>query len=69
MYIRQWTNVKRRVLLGKFHLYRPVAEVSVSQKNVFCAAVEFFMKLPQNITNNANGKVQLNPLWTELIGY
>jgi len=55
--------------LGKFHLYRPVAEVSVSQKNVFCAAVEFFMKLPQNITNNANGKVQLNPLWTELIGY
>jgi len=57
------------VLLDKFCLYRPIVEVSVFQKNVYCAAVAFFMKLPQNITNNANGKVQLNPLWTELIGY
>jgi hypothetical protein len=62
------TYIKKRVFLDKFHLYRPTAEVSVFQKNVYSAAVEFFMKLPQSIINNANGKVQLNPLWTELIG-
>jgi hypothetical protein len=56
------------VFLDKFHLYRPFAEVSVFQKNVYCGAVEFFMKLPQDI-NNANGRVQLNPLWAELISY
>jgi hypothetical protein len=53
------------VFFDKFHLHRPIAEVSVFQKNVYSAAVEFFMNLPQYIINNANGKVQLNPLRTE----
>jgi hypothetical protein len=40
-------------------MYRPITEVSGFQKNVYCAAAEFFAKQPQGIISSVNGKVQL----------